>query len=150
MAEHEFEPLVVAFCCNYCAFAAADLAGSMRLNYPTNVRIVRIPCSGKIDGQYILDSFLNGADGVLVVGCMEGDCHFISGNFKAKKRVKRVKELLDEVGLEPERLEFHNNSAAMGPQLAEIFRNMVATVKELGPSPIKKKKPSADGVEVHP
>ncbi len=129
----DFEPTIVAFCCNYCAFAAADLAGSMRLQYPTNIRIVRLPCSGRAELQEVLDAFENGADGVLVVGCMEGDCHFIGGNFKAKKRMVRGGTLLEEAGIDPARLAFHNNSAAMGPQLAELFTKFTEQIKELGP-----------------
>ncbi len=130
-----FEPKIVAFCCNYCAYAAADLAGSMRLQYPPNIRIIRLPCSGKADNQAILDAFLEGADGVLVIGCEEGDCHFIGGNFKAKKRVNFAKNMLKECGIEPERLEFRNNSAASGPQLATLFTEMTERVRELGPNP---------------
>jgi len=140
----EFEPKITAFCCNYCAFAAADLAGSMRLTYPTNVKIVRIPCSGKADIQFVLDAFLAGADGVLVVGCMEGDCHFIGGNFKAKRRMARAVKMLDEAHIGGERLEFHNNSAAMGPQLAKIFVDMTDKITKLGPSPAKHKEAAAD------
>ncbi|RJO65386.1 MAG: hydrogenase iron-sulfur subunit [Myxococcales bacterium] len=129
----EFEPTIVAFCCNYCAFAAADLAGSMRLQYPPNVRIIRLPCSGRAELQEVLNAFLNGADGVLVVGCMEGDCHFIGGNFKAKKRMQRAKKLLQEAHISPERLEFRNNSAAMGPQLAKLFTDFTEKIRAQGP-----------------
>ena len=143
----EFEPTIIAFCCNYCAFAAADLAGSMRLQYPTNVRIVRLPCSGRAELQEVLDAFLGGADGVLVAGCLEGDCHFIGGNYKAKKRITRGRTLIEEAGINPNRLEFHNNAASMGPQLAELFIKFTAQIKELGPLSADVGKPAAESAE---
>jgi len=137
MSESEFEPKIVAFCCHYCAYTAADLAGSMRLQYPPNVRVVRLPCTGKVDILYLLKAFEDGADGVYVAGCMEGDCHFINGNFRAKKRVNYAKKLLDEIGFGGDRLEMFNMSASMGPRFAEVAKEMVERIKELGPSPIK-------------
>ncbi len=135
----DFEPVIVAFCCHYCAYGAADLAGSMRLEYPANIRIIRLPCSGKVTPVFILRAFEKGADGVYVAGCMEGDCHFIQGNLVAKPRVNYVKKLLEEVGLEPERLEFFNMSAAMGPRFAEVAREFTERIRQLGPSPLNKK-----------
>lgn len=136
----EFEPKIVAFCCHYCAYSAADLAGSMRLQYSPSIRVVEMPCSGTIDHRVILDAFEKGADGVYVAGCMEGDCHFLKGNFRAKKRVnKSVKKLLDDIGLGSERLEFYNLSAAMGPRFAEIANEMTERIKKLGPSPLRRK-----------
>ena len=132
-----FEPRLVAFCCHFCAFAAADLAGSMRLQYPPNVRIVKLPCTGKVDLIHILKSFEDGADGVFVAGCMEGDCHFQKGNLRARKRVRYVKRLLSEVGVEPERVEMFNLSFAMGGRFAEIVTEMTERVKQLGPSPLR-------------
>ena len=129
----EFEPKIVAFCCNFCAFAAADLAGSLRLKYPPNVRIVRLPCTGKTDALYLMKAFEDGADGVFVAGCMEGECHFLEGNLRAKKRVAYVKRLLAEVGIEPERVEMYNLSSAMGGRFAEIVEEMTTKIKELGP-----------------
>ena len=129
----EFEPKIVAFCCNFCAFAAADLAGSLRLEYPPNVRIVRLPCTGKTDALYLMKAFEDGADGVFVAGCMEGECHFLEGNLRAKKRVAYVKRLLAEVGIEPERVEMYNLSSAMGGRFAEIVEEMTTRIKELGP-----------------
>ena len=113
MNDNPFEPKVVAFCCHYCAYAAADLAGSMRLQYPTNVRIIRTPCTGKLEVEYFMRAFENGADGVLVAGCEEGSCHFIEGNLTAKRRVAYARELLSESGLESERLRMVNISAAL-------------------------------------
>lgn len=134
----KFEPTVVAFCCHFCAYTAADLAGTMRLQYPPNIRIVRLPCTGKVDVRFLLEAFEKGADGVYVAGCLEGDCHFLTGNFRAKKRVAYAKRLLDEIGFGGERLEMYNMSAAMGPRFAEVAREMTEKIRRLGPSPIKK------------
>ncbi len=134
----EFEPKIVAFCCHYCAYSAADLAGSMRLQYSSNIRVVEMTCSGNIDHRVILNAIEDGADGVYVAGCMEGDCHFLKGNFRAKKRVHAVKQLLDEIGFGGDRLEFYNLSAAMGPRFAEIADEMTQKIKALGPSPLNK------------
>jgi coenzyme F420-reducing hydrogenase delta subunit len=140
----KFEPTIVAFCCHFCAYTAADLAGTMRLQYPPNVRIIRLPCTGKVDVRFLLEAFEKGADGVYVAGCLEGDCHFLTGNFRAKKRVAYAKRLLDEIGFGGERLEMYNMSAAMGPRFAEVAREMTEKIRKLGPSPIKK---SAKGME---
>ncbi|MDI6735364.1 MAG: hydrogenase iron-sulfur subunit [bacterium] len=134
----KFEPEIVAFCCHYCAYGAADLAGSMRLNYPANVKIVKLPCTGKVDILYLLKAFEDGADGVYVAGCLEGNCHFTDGNIKAKRRVARAKKLLDEIGLDGTRLEMYNMSASMGPRFAEVAREMTEKIKALGPSPLRK------------
>ncbi len=131
------EPLVLAFCCHYCAYAAADLAGSMRLQYPQNVRVLRLPCTGKIEVNYLLTAFEGGVDGVIVAGCLEGGCHFLEGNLRARRRVQRAKELLGEIGLEPDRLEMFNLSSAEGTRFAEIVTTMVARLKQLGPSPLR-------------
>jgi len=136
--DEDFEPRIVAFCCHYCSYAAADLAGSMRLQYPANIKIIKIPCTGKIDVMYLLDAFEEGADGVIVAGCEEGSCHFITGNIRAKKKVKHTKKLLEEIGIEGERLEMFNLSAAMGQKFADITREMTEIVKKLGPSPLSK------------
>lgn len=132
-----FEPQIIAFCCHYCAYAAADLAGSMRLQYPSNIKIVRLPCTGKIDVIYLLKAFENGADGVFVAGCEEGNCHFLEGNIRAKKRVNYARQLLEEIGLEKERLEMFNLSASQGKRFAQICSEMTERIKNLGPSPVK-------------
>jgi coenzyme F420-reducing hydrogenase delta subunit len=138
MIERTFEPKIIAFCCHYCAYASADLAGSMRLQYPSAVRIVRTPCTGRLEAEYYMRAFENGADGVLVAGCLEGGCHFIEGNLIAKKRVHAVRDILEESGIEKERLRMVNISAAMATNLAEVITEMVSTIKELGPNPIRK------------
>ncbi len=133
-----FEPKIVAFCCHYCAYASADLAGSMRLQYPPGVRIIRTPCTGRLEAEFYMKAFENGADGILVAGCLEGGCHFIDGNLFAKKRVNATRELIGECGIEEDRLRMVNISAAMAPDLARILNEMVGVIRELGPSPIRR------------
>lgn len=135
-----FEPKILAFCCKYCAYAAADLSGSMRLQYPPNIRIIQTPCTGRLEVQFLMKAFEKGADGVLVAGCLEGGCHFIDGNLFAKKRVNSTRAMLDELGLEKERLRMVNVSASMARPLTEIIIDMVDTVKKLGPSPLRSQK----------
>jgi len=130
-------PLILAFCCHYCAYAAADLAGSMRLQYPDNVRVLRLPCTGKVEVDHILAAFERGVDGVMVAGCLEGGCHFLEGNLRARKRVDRAKQLLIEIGLEPERLEMYNLSSAEGARFAEIVTEMSQRLAKLDPSPLR-------------
>ncbi|MCK4294266.1 MAG: hydrogenase iron-sulfur subunit [Planctomycetes bacterium] len=129
----EFEPKIVAYCCNFCAFAAADLAGAMRIQYPPNVRIILLPCTGKVDAIHLMKAFEDGADGVFVAGCIEGECHFMEGNLRAKKKVAYVKRLLEEVGTNPQRVEMFNLSSAMGGRFAEIVEEMTRKIKEIGP-----------------
>ena len=131
------EPLILAFCCHYCAYAAADLAGSMRLSYPDNVVVLRLPCTGRVEVNYLLAAFERGADGVLVAGCLEGGCHFQEGNLRARRRVERAQGLLAELGLEAERLEMYNLSSAEGGRFAEIVNEMTERIRRLGPSRIK-------------
>jgi len=109
----------------------------MRLSYPTHIKIIKLPCTGKIDVVYLLKTFLSGADGVYVAGCMEGDCHYLTGNLRARKRVEYAKKILDEVGIGGERLEMYNMSAAQGPRFVEVANEMNEKIKNLGPSPIK-------------
>ena len=131
------EPLILAFCCESSASAAADAAGSMRLEYPDNVRVLRMPCTGKVEVDYILAAFERGVDGVFVAGCPEGDCHFREGNLRARRRVERAKQLLGEIGLEPERLEIFNLSSTEGERFAEIANEMSQRLTKLGPSPLR-------------
>lgn len=134
----DFEPQILAFCCKYCAYAAADLAGSMRLNYPTNIKVIQVPCTGRVDIIFLLRAMEEGADGVYVAGCLEGECHFVGGNLRARKRVGYVKKTLTELGIEPERVEMFNLSSAMGPRFAEIAIEMTDRIKKLGPSPVSR------------
>lgn len=138
MSLNNFEPTIVAFCCHYCAYSAADLAGSMRLQYPPNIRIIRTPCTGRLEIEFFLRAFENGADGVIVAGCEEGSCHFKEGNLIAKRRVNYTRQLLNESGLEMERLRMVNVSAANAPLFNKVVHDMVDTVRKLGPAKLKK------------
>ncbi|HHY93955.1 MAG TPA: hydrogenase iron-sulfur subunit [Firmicutes bacterium] len=134
-----FEPKIVAFCCYYCAYSAADLAGSMRLQYPPNVRLIEVPCSGRVDPALLLRALEEGADGVYVAGCMEGDCHFQRGNIRAKRRAQAVKKLLEQVGWEPERVEMYNVPASDGARFAQIAREFTERIRNLGPNPVRQR-----------
>src|SRR5512140_3824610 len=133
-----WEPEIIAFCCNYCAYAAADLAGSRRMQYPSNVRVMHVPCTGKLEMEHILAAFEKGIDGVLIAGCLEGGCHFIEGNLRAKKRSEYLREMLDQIGVGRERLRMVNLSAAMAPTFVERVKEIVEAVKGLGPNPLRK------------
>ena len=130
----EFRPKIVAMVCNWCTYTAADLAGTSRLDYPAEIRLVRLMCTGMIDPKYIIKALLEGADGVLVSGCHPGDCHYINGNFKARRRIKLLKEILPNFGFEPERLRLTWIAASDGVLLAETLQELVAQIKTLGPS----------------
>ncbi|OPY76318.1 MAG: Methyl-viologen-reducing hydrogenase, delta subunit [Syntrophorhabdus sp. PtaU1.Bin058] len=132
-----FEPEIIAFCCEYCGYAAADLAGSMRLSYPANLKIVKIPCTGRFDIIHALKAFEAGADGIFVFGCLEGNCHFEVGNLRAKKRVEHLRRILDECGIGGERVGMYNMSSAMGRQFAEAAREVTEKIRGLGPNPVK-------------
>lgn len=131
-----FEPEIVAFCCHYCAYTAADMAGSKRISYPSNVKIIRVPCTGKVDAIHIMKAFEKGADGVYVAGCLEGDCHFKNGNTRAKYRVAHVQKYLEELGWETERVAMMNMSAGMGEFFARTALEFTQKIKQLGPNPI--------------
>jgi F420-non-reducing hydrogenase iron-sulfur subunit len=134
----EFEPKIIGFLCNWCAYAGADLAGVSRIQYPPNIRIIRVMCSGRIDPVFILEALKDGADGVLVAGChLPSDCHYISGNFKALRRITLLKKVLQDFGIEPERVRLEWVSASEGDRFAAIVRDMVEQIKKLGPSPLK-------------
>ncbi len=128
-----FEPVIVCFCCQWCSYAAADLAGAMRLSYPPNIRIVLVPCTGRVDVHHLLKTLEAGVDGVLVSGCLPGECHYVSGNLKAAKRVARARQILEELGENPERISMVHNSASMGPQLARCFTEMTEGIRRIGP-----------------
>jgi len=132
-----WQPEIIAFCCNYCAYAAADLAGARRMQYPPNVRVIHAPCTGKIEMEHILEAFEKGIDGILVAGCLEGGCHFQEGNLRARKRTDRIRAMLDEIGVGAERLRMVNLSAAMAPTFVERVKEIVAEVTRLGPNPLK-------------
>ena len=140
----DFEPEIIVFACHYCAYAAADLAGSMRLQYPSNVRMIKLPCTGKLEVIHLLKAIEAGADGVYAAGCLEGECHYLKGNLWARKRVNHVKDLLAEVGIEPERVEMYNMSSAEGAKFAAAATEFTERIKQLGPSPIRR-----HGVDAH-
>lgn len=135
--EEEFEPLIIAFCCNWCSYTGADLAGTSRLQYPHNIRIIRVMCSGMVHPNLVIDALSKGADGVLMCGCHPGDCHYIEGNLKAEKRADAIELLLEDLGIEPERYRLEWISASEGQRFAEVMKEMTDTIKSLGPSPYR-------------
>ena len=133
----DFEPRIVAFLCNWCAYTGADLAGTSRLQYPPNVRAIRVMCSGGVDPIYVIKALLEGADGVLIGGCHPGDCHYQSGNLKARRRVAILQSILEELGLDPERVWLRWISASEGKLFADTIQEMVEELKEKGPNPMR-------------
>ncbi len=138
----DFEPKIIGFLCNWCSYAGADLAGVSRIQYPSNIRIIRVMCSGRVDPVIILDMFANGADGVIVTGCHPGDCHYIEGNLYEERKIKMLNKLVALTGLEPERLRLEWVSAAEGQRFAQVVTDFTEQVKKLGPSPITNKNPN--------
>ncbi len=139
VSSESFEPIVLCFACQWCSYGAADLAGVLRIQYPPNIRIIRVPCSGRVDVLHILKAFRNGADGVIVTGCLIGDCHYIDGNVKAKDRVNVMKKSLKTLGINPERLEIGFASSSEGQKFASMMTNFVDKIRELGPNPSRVK-----------
>ena len=133
---NNFEPAIIAFVCNWCTYTAADLAGTSRLAYPNNIRLIRVMCTGMVDPQYVIKAFLEGADGVLISGCPPGDCHYINGNYKARRRVKLLKEILPRFGIANRRLRLTWIGASDGIEFAAIMDQLVTQVRQLGPSPL--------------
>ena len=133
----DFEPTIVAFVCNWCTYTAADLAGTARMIQAPNVRLVRMMCTGMVDPKYVIKALLAGADAVLVSGCHPGDCHYINGNYKARRRIKLLKEIMAQFGMEEERLKLTWVGASEGNEFADTVNEMAARVKELGPSRTK-------------
>lgn len=141
----KYEPKIVALLCTYCTYTAADMAGSMRLQYPSGVRIVKLLCTGKVDVLYLLKIFAAGADAVMVSGCEIGDCHFLEGNLRAKERVEHARALLDEVGLGGDRLEMFHIGASDAPKWAQAVETMTRRAMELGPNPLRGGRPADEG-----
>ncbi len=133
----EFEPKIVAFFCNWCTYLAADLAGTSRMKYAPNTRVVRVMCSGRVDPQFILEAFAKGADGVLIGGCHPGDCHYQEGNYKALRRFYVLKKMVREMGIEEDRLRLEWISAAEGERVKVVVNDMVAKIRALGPLKIQ-------------
>jgi coenzyme F420-reducing hydrogenase delta subunit/predicted transcriptional regulator len=137
----EFEPKIIGFLCNWCSYAGADLAGVSRIQYPPNIRIIRVMCSGRVDPVIVLEMFENGADGVIVTGCHPGDCHYMEGNLYEERKIRMLKKLLAQTGLEQDRLRLEWVSAAEGQRFAQVVTEFTEQIKKLGPSPVSGKKP---------
>ena len=140
LASKEWEPKIVAIVCNWCTYAGADLAGISRIQYPPNVRIIRVPCTGRINPFYIVKALQTGADGVLVSGCHPGECHYISGNLVARRKFAALKNFLSYIGMEGDRTMFTWVSASEGDRFAQVIKGVTAKVKALGPASKLKKK----------
>jgi coenzyme F420-reducing hydrogenase delta subunit len=134
----EFEPKIVAFLCNWCSYAGADLAGTSRMHYPQNVRIIRVPCSGRVDPLFVVKAFQDGADGVMVLGCHPGDCHYQQGNYFAQRRYALMHRLLEFTGIETDRLFVEWVSASEGKKFAQLVTDFTEKVRTLGPAAIKR------------
>ena len=132
MADH-FEPKIVSFLCNWCSYAGADLAGTSRIEYPQNIRIIRVPCSGRVDPLFVVKAFIDGADGVMVLGCHPGDCHYQQGNYYAQRRYAVMHRLLEFIGIESDRLFVDWVSASEGKKFSDVVTNFTVKVRELGP-----------------
>jgi F420-non-reducing hydrogenase iron-sulfur subunit len=130
---HTFEPKIVGFLCNWCSYAGADMTGTSRIPYPPNIRIVRVPCSGRVDPLYVLKAFQEGADGVLVAGCHPGDCHYGDGNYYARRRYALMHSFLDFVGIDASRLRIDWVSASEGNRFAQVVAELTEQVRQLGP-----------------
>ena len=128
---------IIAYCCEHCAYAAADLAGGLRMQYPPEIKIVQIPCTGRIDVLTVLRAFEDGADGVMAAGCLPGDCHYLEGNVNAKRRMAHIQDLLAAIGLEPDRARMFNMSAAMASAFVAAAQEMAGQIARLGPSPLR-------------
>jgi coenzyme F420-reducing hydrogenase delta subunit len=139
-SKKQFEPEITAFYCIYCGYMAADTAGSLHIQYPANIKFVRLPCTGKTDIRYLLEAFEQGADGVYQVGCPIGNCHHVRGNERGLARINRAKQILDEIGLGRERLEMFFMSGSQGQSFAMAAHTMTERIRKLGPNPIKPKK----------
>jgi F420-non-reducing hydrogenase iron-sulfur subunit len=132
----DFEPKILGFVCNWCTYVGADLAGTSRIQYPPNIRMIRLMCSGSVDPLYVLKSLLEGVDGVLIGGCHPGDCHYTNGNYKARRRIAVLKSILRQIGLEEERVLLRWISASEGKRFADTVTEMVESLKQLGPNPL--------------
>jgi NADH-quinone oxidoreductase subunit E len=137
----EFEPKIVGFLCNWCSYAGADLAGVSRFQYPPNIRIIRVMCSGRIDPYLVLEAFAQGVDGVFIGGCHPGDCHYLEGNYQAQRKIKMTRQLVKTAGLAPERLRMEWVAASEGERFAILMREFPKQIQELGPSPLSGEKP---------
>lgn len=138
MAEGDWRPKIIAIICNWCSYAGADLAGGARIQYPPDIRAIRVMCTGRVDPLFIMKAFQDGADGMLVSGCHFGDCHYLEGNYKCAKRMFLVKNVLKNIGLNDNRLRMTFVSASEGAKWGYVMEDVIKTVKELGPSPLNR------------
>ncbi len=128
------EPKIVAFCCNWCSYAGADLAGTSRMQYPANLRIIRVMCSGRVNPVFVLKALRVGADGVLVLGCHPGDCHYLTGNYRTRRRLSITMKFMEYMGIEPERIQVSWCSASEGSRFAEVVTEVTADLKRISPN----------------
>jgi F420-non-reducing hydrogenase iron-sulfur subunit len=131
---NNFEPKIVAFCCNWCSYAGADLAGTSRIQYCPNIRVIRVMCSGRVNPLFVLKALTVGADGVLILGCHPGDCHYIEGNYKTLRRIPLLKKMLQQLGVEEDRVRLEWVSASEGAKFAEVANTFTQTIRNLGPN----------------
>jgi F420-non-reducing hydrogenase iron-sulfur subunit len=142
-----FEPKIVAFCCNWCSYAGADLAGTSRIQYSPNIRVIRVMCSGRVNPLFVIKALSIGADGVLVLGCHPGDCHYIEGNYKTMRRIPLLKKMLKQFGIEEERVRLEWVSASEGAKFAEVTNDFTKTITNLGPISLDHSKESSKEVK---
>ena len=135
-----FEPKIVAFCCNWCSYVGADLAGTSRMQYAPNMKVIRVMCSGRVNPLFVIKAFSIGADGVLVLGCHPGDCHYIEGNYKTMRRIPLLKKMLKQLGVEEERVRLEWVSASEGARFAELATSFTQSVRNLGPTRLSNSK----------
>jgi len=143
MDKDNFEPKIVAFCCNWCSYAGADLAGTSRIQYSPNIRVIRVMCSGRVNPLFVIKALSIGADGVLVLGCHPGDCHYIEGNYKTMRRIPLLKKMLKQFGIEEERVRLEWVSASEGAKFAEVTNGFTESVRKLGPNSLGHSKQSS-------
>jgi F420-non-reducing hydrogenase iron-sulfur subunit len=142
-----FEPKIVAFCCNWCSYAGADLAGTSRIQYSPNIRVIRVMCSGRVNPLFVIKALSIGADGVLILGCHPGDCHYIEGNYKTMRRIPLLKKMMKQLGIEEERVRLEWVSASEGAKFGEVTNNFTQTIRNLGPSSLGNSKQSSKEVK---
>ena len=136
--KEKFEPNIIGFLCNWCSYAGADLAGTSRIQYPPNLKVIRVMCSGRVNPIFVINALQQGADGVLIGGCHPGDCHYVEGNYKTMRKLPLLHRYLEQFGINPKRVKYTFVSASEGAELTEIVEEFVHELKELGPNPMKK------------
>jgi len=147
--DEQFEPTIIGFTCNWCSYRAADLAGTARVKYPPNIRLIRMMCSGRLDPTFVLKALSSGADGVLITGCHPGECHYMEQNYKAQRRFLLLRRMLAQMGIEPNRVKLVWASAAEGVQLAEAITKMTEEIRQLGPLNWPKRNGVAESINTH-